>query len=136
MMRRKTRQIKVGAVPVGGDAPVTVQSMTNTNTADIKATVAQIKALTGAGCEIIRVAVPDAKAAKAIKKIKKEITIPLIADVHFDWRLALDSMDAGADGLRLNPGNIGSKDRIREVVRAAKGRAIPIRIGVNAGSLE
>jgi (E)-4-hydroxy-3-methylbut-2-enyl-diphosphate synthase len=135
-MRRKTRKIKIGGVYVGGDAPVTVQSMTNTDTADVTATLAQIHALTALGCEIIRVAVPDIASAKAIAKIKKEITIPLIADIHFDYKLALASVDAGADGLRLNPGNIGSTDRIREVVKAAVEKKLPIRIGVNAGSLE
>ncbi len=135
-MRRKTREIKIGGVKVGGSAPVSVQSMTNTNTADIAATLAQIKALEAAGCEIIRVAVPDMDAAKALGPIRKHIDIPLIADIHFDWRLALASLDSGVDGLRLNPGNIGSKERIGTVVKAAKDRGVPIRIGVNAGSLE
>lgn len=134
--RRKTRKIMVGGVAVGGDAPVSVQSMTNTNTADVKGTVAQIKALEALGCEIIRVAVPDMDAAKALKKIKKAIAIPLIADIHFDWRLALSAVDAGVDGLRLNPGNIGAKARVQEVVKAAAQKKLPIRIGVNAGSLE
>jgi len=134
--RRLTRQIKVGGVKVGGDAPVTVQSMTNTHTADVKATVAQIKALEEAGCEIIRVAVPDMEAACALGAIKKAISIPLIADIHFDWRLALKALDEGVDCLRINPGNIGSRDRIKELVAAAAGRSVPIRIGVNAGSLE
>lgn len=136
MTRRKTRQIKVGSVKVGGDAPVTIQSMTNTDTADVKATVAQIKALEEAGCEIIRVAVPDMEAAAALGAIKKSVSIPLVADIHFDWRLALKAIDEGVDCLRLNPGNIGSKDRIKEVVKAAGDRGVPIRIGVNAGSLE
>lgn len=135
-MRRKTRKINVGGVCVGGDAPVTVQSMTNTDTSDVKATVAQINALTALGCEIIRVAVPDTASANAVKEIKKAITIPLIADIHFDYKLALACAEAGADGLRLNPGNIGSTGRIREVVKAATERKLPIRIGVNAGSLE
>ena len=134
--RRKTRKITVGTVAVGGDAPVSVQSMTNTNTADVRATVSQIKALTALGCEIIRVAVPDMDSVKALKEIKKAIAIPLIADIHFDWRLALGAVDAGVDGLRLNPGNIGEKGRIKEVVKAAAERKLPIRIGVNAGSLE
>ncbi|MBI5455174.1 MAG: flavodoxin-dependent (E)-4-hydroxy-3-methylbut-2-enyl-diphosphate synthase [Deltaproteobacteria bacterium] len=134
--RRKTREINIGAVRVGGDAPVTVQSMTNTDTADVRATVAQIKALEYSGCEIVRVAVPNEEAASTLGKIIKEITIPLIADIHFDWRLALKALDEGVQGLRLNPGNIGSKERIGEVVRAAKERGVPIRIGVNAGSLE
>ena len=135
-MRRKTRKIMVGGVPVGGDAPVSVQSMTNTDTSDVKATVAQIKGLEAAGCEIARVAVPDMDAAKALKEIKSSIRIPLIADIHFDWRLAIEAVNAGVDALRLNPGNIGSKDRIRDVVKAASERNVPIRIGVNAGSLE
>ncbi len=134
--RRKTREIKIGAVRVGGDAPVTVQSMTNTDTADVTATVAQIKALEYSGCEIVRVAVPNEEAASTLGKIIKEINIPLIADIHFDWRLALKAIDEGVHCLRLNPGNIGSKERIGEVVRAAKERRVPIRIGVNAGSLE
>lgn len=134
--RRKTRPIKIGGVAVGGNAPVSVQSMTNTNTADVAATVAQIRALTEAGCEIVRVAVPDEAAAKAVAEIKRQIEIPLIVDIHFDWRLALTSMESGADALRLNPGNIGSKERIKEVVVEAAARKIPIRIGVNAGSLE
>lgn len=135
-MGAKTRQIDVGGVKVGGGAPVTVQSMTNTNTADIKATIAQIKALETAGCELVRVAVPDAEAAGVLGRIKAGITIPLIADIHFDWRLALKALDEGVDALRLNPGNIGSRERVGEVVRAAKDRGVPIRIGVNAGSLE
>jgi (E)-4-hydroxy-3-methylbut-2-enyl-diphosphate synthase len=134
--RRKTRQINIGGVKVGGGAPVTVQSMTNTSTADVRSTVAQIKALEEAGCEIIRVAVPDMEAAGALRSIKRDISVPLIADIHFDWRLALKALDEGVDCLRLNPGNIGSKDRIKEVVKAARERSVPIRIGVNAGSLE
>ncbi len=135
-MRRKTREIKVGNVRVGGDAPVSVQSMTNTPTEDARATVAQISALVAAGCEIVRVAVPDERAAGALKDIKKASTVPLIADIHFDWRLALKALDAGVDGLRLNPGNIGSVERIKEIVKEASSRKAPIRIGVNAGSLE
>ncbi|GMR04632.1 MAG: flavodoxin-dependent (E)-4-hydroxy-3-methylbut-2-enyl-diphosphate synthase [Thermodesulfobacteriota bacterium] len=135
-MRRKTKRIMVGGVAVGGGAPVSVQSMTNTNTADVEATVSQIRALEKAGCEIIRVAVPDAEAASSLGAIKGRIKIPLIADIHFDWRLALKAVDEGVDALRLNPGNIGSKGRIKEVVAAAKGGGLPIRIGVNAGSLE
>jgi (E)-4-hydroxy-3-methylbut-2-enyl-diphosphate synthase len=135
-MRKKTRKIHVGPVAVGGDAPISVQSMTNTVTSDVPATVAQIKALEGAGCEIVRVAVPDMEAAVALSRIKKDISIPIIADIHFDWRLAMKSLDGGADGLRLNPGNIGSRERIREVVKAAQGAGVPVRIGVNAGSLE
>jgi len=134
--RRKTGKIKIGNVSVGGDSPVSVQSMTNTKTADVAATVSQIKALAGAGCEIVRVAVPDEESAKALSRIKKGITIPLIADIHFDWRLALRALEAGADALRLNPGNIGSEKRVKEVVKEAKKRGAPIRIGVNSGSLE
>ncbi|MEK6790444.1 MAG: flavodoxin-dependent (E)-4-hydroxy-3-methylbut-2-enyl-diphosphate synthase [Deltaproteobacteria bacterium] len=134
--RRKTRRINVGNVSVGADAPISVQSMTNTNTADAIATVAQINALAVAGCEIVRVAVPDLEAAKALKRIKDGINIPLIADVHFDWRLAIAALEAGVDGLRLNPGNIGDEDRIKAVVAEASARRVPIRIGVNAGSVE
>ncbi|MBI5097137.1 MAG: flavodoxin-dependent (E)-4-hydroxy-3-methylbut-2-enyl-diphosphate synthase [Nitrospirae bacterium] len=136
VIRRKTRQIRVGNVVVGGDSPVVVQSMTNTDTRDIDATVAQIKGLEGGGCEVVRVAVPDKEAAEALGRIKTSIEIPLIADIHFDYRLALLSIEQGVDGLRLNPGNIGDKKRIEHVVKAAKERGIPIRIGVNAGSLE
>ncbi len=134
--RKKTRRIHVGNVPIGGNAPIAVQSMTNTHTQDIGATVAQIQRLQAAGCEIVRVAVPDVEAAEAISGIKKQIAIPLIADIHFDYRLALAAAAAGADGLRINPGNIGGHEKIRAVVQAAKDRSIPIRIGVNAGSLE
>lgn len=136
MARRKTRQLNIGGVLVGGDAPVTVQSMTNTDTSDIKATVAQIKALEEAGCEIARVAVPDMDSANAVAEIKKAISIPLVADIHFDWRLALACLDGGVDCLRINPGNIGDTDRVRQVVKGAAARGVPIRIGVNAGSLE
>lgn len=135
MERKLTRQIKVGDVPVGGGAPVSVQSMTNTDTRDIKATVGQIKRLSEAGCEIIRVAVPDMEAAEALAGIKKECPIPLIADIHFDYTLALKAIQNKVDGLRLNPGNIGDAGRVRQVVKAAKDAGIPIRIGVNAGSL-
>lgn len=134
--RRPTRQIRIGNVRVGSGAPVSVQSMTNTQTQDVKATVNQILGLEKAGCEIIRVAVPDMDAALAIEKIKQKITIPLIADIHFDYRLALASAKAGADALRINPGNIGEKKKIKAVVDCAKDHGIPIRIGVNAGSLE
>lgn len=134
--RKNTRQVRVGGVQVGGQAPVAVQSMTNTFTQDVAATVAQIRRLEAAGCEIIRVAVPDLEAASAIADIKKEITIPLTADIHFDHRLALAAARAGADGLRLNPGNIGGPERVKAVVDCAGERNIPIRIGVNAGSLE
>jgi (E)-4-hydroxy-3-methylbut-2-enyl-diphosphate synthase len=134
--RNRTRQIQVGTVTVGGNAPISVQSMTNTHTHDVSATIFQIKRLESAGCEIVRVAVPDEKAAKAISQIKKEILIPLIADIHFDYRLAIDSLNAGADGLRINPGNIGSVHNIRAIVDCAKDKNVSIRIGVNSGSLE
>ncbi|MBU1344944.1 MAG: flavodoxin-dependent (E)-4-hydroxy-3-methylbut-2-enyl-diphosphate synthase [Proteobacteria bacterium] len=134
--RRPTRQISIGKVKIGSKSPVSVQSMTNTQTQDVAATVRQILSLEKAGCEIIRVAVPDMEAALAIKKIKEQITIPLIADIHFDFRLALASAKAGADALRINPGNIGEAKKIRAVVACAKDHDIPIRIGVNAGSLE
>lgn len=134
--RRKTQQIAVGGVKIGGLAPVVVQSMTNTRTQDIKATILQIKRLQDAGCEIVRVAVPDGEAAAAIKVIKKEISIPLIADIHFDYRLALSAIRSGADGLRLNPGNIGGSKRVKAVADEARSRNIPIRIGVNSGSVE
>jgi len=134
--RRNSRKVKVGDVFIGGDAPVTVQSMTNTDTRDIKETVSQIRRLEDAGCEIIRVAVPDMEAASAIKEIKKQIHIPLVADIHFDYRLAIESMLNGADKIRINPGNIGSMDRVKKVVEIAKERNIPIRIGVNSGSVE
>jgi (E)-4-hydroxy-3-methylbut-2-enyl-diphosphate synthase len=133
--RVKTRQIKIGDVKIGGTAPVAVQSMTNTPTGDITATVSQIMRLEAAGCEIIRVAVPDDSAAQAISSIKKEISIPLIADIHFDYRLAIASARAGADGLRINPGNIGSAEKVKAILDCAKDHGIPIRIGVNSGSL-
>ncbi|MBI4843311.1 MAG: flavodoxin-dependent (E)-4-hydroxy-3-methylbut-2-enyl-diphosphate synthase [Nitrospirae bacterium] len=132
----KTKAIKLGRLEIGGGAPVSVQSMTKTDTRDIASTVAQIKRLEASGCEIIRVAVLNIDAAKAIKSIKRKITIPLIADVHFDHRLAIEAMKSGADGLRINPGNIGSKAKVKEVVSMAKDKGVPIRIGVNAGSLE
>jgi len=134
--RKKTRQISVGNVKIGGDAPIRVQSMTNTPTPDVMATVTQIQRLQQAGCEIVRVAVPDQDAAKAITAIKKQIHIPLIADVHFDYRLAIAAAKAGADGLRINPGNIGALKKVKAVVDCAKDHNIPIRIGVNSGSLE
>jgi (E)-4-hydroxy-3-methylbut-2-enyl-diphosphate synthase len=137
MIKRKvTRKIQVGSVAVGGDSPVSVQSMTKTDTRDINATVAQIHDLESAGCEIIRLAVPDMTAAQALGPIKHAVSIPLIADIHFDWRLALEAISRGIDGLRLNPGNIGAAWKVKEVVIAAQERNIPIRIGVNAGSLE
>ncbi|OGW39132.1 MAG: 4-hydroxy-3-methylbut-2-en-1-yl diphosphate synthase [Nitrospirae bacterium RBG_13_39_12] len=134
--RRKTRTIYVGKVPIGGDNPIVVQSMTKTDTANIKLTTKQIKSLEASGCEIIRLAVPDMNSVKAIGKIKRSINIPMIADIHFDWRLALGAIKEGVDGLRINPGNIGAKWKIKEVVTAAKDAGVPIRIGVNAGSLE
>jgi (E)-4-hydroxy-3-methylbut-2-enyl-diphosphate synthase len=136
LKRKKTRQITVGNVEVGGTAPIAVQSMTNTFTQDASATAAQINRLEEAGCEIIRVAVPDEEAAAAISSIKKNISIPLIADIHFDYRLAIASAKAGADGLRFNPGNIGDEKKVRVLVDCAKDLGIPIRIGVNSGSLE
>jgi len=134
--RKKTRQIKVGDVSVGGTAPVAVQSMTNTFTQDVQSTVSQIHRLEKAGCEIVRVAVPDHEAAEAISLIKQQISIPIIADIHFDYRLAIASAKSGADGLRINPGNIGSKKKVKSVVDCARDVNIPIRIGVNSGSLE
>ena len=134
--RRKTRTIYVGSVPIGGQHPIVVQSMTNTDTRNVSKTVSQINRLSDAGCEIIRVAVPDEEAANAISKIKQAISIPLIADIHFDWRLAIKSIENGADGIRINPGNIGGKGKLSRVVEVAKDRNIPIRVGVNAGSLE
>ncbi len=134
--RKKTRTIYVGDVPIGGNNPVVVQSMCNTDTRDVESTVKQIKELEDVGCEIIRVAVPDMKAAQAIKEIVKQITIPLIADIHFDWRLAVAAMESGAKGIRINPGNIGSHSKLKKVVDKAKEYRVPIRIGVNSGSLE
>jgi (E)-4-hydroxy-3-methylbut-2-enyl-diphosphate synthase len=134
--RRKTRTIYVGKVPVGGENPVVVQSMTKTDTLNVEATVKQIQSLESVGCEIIRLAVPNMKAARVLGSIKKSIAIPLIADIHFDWRLALEAVEQGVDGLRINPGNIGAKRKIKEVVAAAKNNGIPVRIGINAGSLE
>jgi (E)-4-hydroxy-3-methylbut-2-enyl-diphosphate synthase len=134
--RRPTRRIHIGNVPVGDGAPITVQSMTSTDTRDVDATVTQIRRLMLAGCEIIRVAVPDMDAAAAIADIKKQVDIPVIADIHFDYKLALAAAQAGTDGLRINPGNIGGRKKIRAVTDAARDRGIPLRIGVNAGSLE
>ncbi len=134
--RHSTRQINLGGIRIGSGAPVTVQSMTNTPTRDVAATVAQIQRLEAAGCEIVRVAVPDEASARAIAAIKAQIKIPLVADIHFDYHLAVVAACNGADGLRINPGNIGGRDRVRKVVAAARDRDLPIRIGVNAGSLE
>ncbi len=133
---RKTRVIHVGSVPIGGGHPVAVQSMTNTDTRDIANTVRQIHALQDAGCEIIRIAIPNMEAAQAVGSIKKAVSIPVIADIHFDWRLAVAAMNEGADGIRINPGNIGGHEKLAKVVATAKERGIPIRIGVNSGSLE
>ena len=135
-MKRKTRRISVGGVAVGGGAQVSVQSMTNTDTSDVAATVDQIRRLERAGCEIVRVAVPDEKACGVLREIKGAVKVPLIADIHFRHDFALAAIDAGFDGLRINPGNIGSKERVAKVARAAKAGGIPIRVGVNAGSLE
>lgn len=135
-MREKTRTVQIGSRVIGGGHPILIQSMTNTKTQNVKATVAQIRELTKAGCEIIRCAVPDMDAAKALTEIKSQIDIPLVADIHFDYKLAIAAMEHGADKIRINPGNIGSSDRVRAVVDCAKERNIPIRVGVNSGSLE
>ncbi len=134
--RRETRRISVGNVAIGSNAPVAVQSMTNTRTDDVPATVAQIQRLASAGCEIVRVAIPDMEAARAVAAIRRQIAIPLIADIHFDYRLAIAAMEAGADGLRINPGNIGERRKIMEVANCARSKGVSIRVGVNAGSLE
>ncbi|PAB61231.1 flavodoxin-dependent (E)-4-hydroxy-3-methylbut-2-enyl-diphosphate synthase [Anaeromicrobium sediminis] len=134
--RKSTKKIKVGEVTIGGDSPILIQSMTNTDTRDVSATVDQINKLIEAGCEIVRIAIPDMEAAKAVKEIKKQVNIPLVADIHFDYRLALECIDNGIDKLRLNPGNIGSVERVEMVVKKAKEKNIPIRIGVNGGSLD
>lgn len=134
--RRKTRVVKAGNVLIGGDNPVIIQSMCNTDTRDVSATVSQIKALEKAGCEMVRVAVPDMIAAQAIGKIKEQISIPLVADIHFDYKLAVEAMAQGIDKIRINPGNIGSKEKVRIVADMAKEKGIPIRIGVNSGSLQ
>lgn len=136
MQRRKSRQISVGNIKIGGDAPISVQSMCNTDTKDVKATVNQINHLQEAGCDIVRLAVLDMDAAKAFGEIKKQVAIPMVADIHFDYRLAIECAKGGADKIRINPGNIGSPDRVRTVVDACGSRNIPIRIGVNGGSLE
>lgn len=136
MERRKTRKIKVGNIFVGGDAPITIQSMTNTDTRNVEATVEQIKRLQIAGCDIIRCAVPDVEASEALKKITEQISIPLVADIHFDYRLAINAINNGVSALRINPGNIGSIERVKLVAEHALDKGIPIRIGVNSGSLE
>jgi (E)-4-hydroxy-3-methylbut-2-enyl-diphosphate synthase len=134
--RKATRRIFVGNVPIGEGAPIAVQSMTNTDTRDVSGTVTQVSRLHQAGCEIVRLAVPDSDAVKAFEKIRQEVAPPLIADIHFDHRLALEALNAGADGLRINPGNIGGRTEVEKVVRAAEASGVPIRIGVNAGSLQ
>lgn len=136
MYRQKTKEIHIGDRVIGGGSPILIQSMTDTRTEDVKATVVQIKALERAGCDIVRCAVPTMEAAEALKKIKKEIAIPLVADIHFDYRLAIAAMEQGADKIRINPGNIGSVEKIDAVVSVARERNIPIRVGVNSGSLE
>ncbi len=135
MRRRPTKPVYVGKVKVGGDAPITVQSMTKTDTRDVQATVAQIKGLEEVGCEIIRCAVPDMEAARALREIKRQISIPLVADIHFHYQIALEAIESGVDCLRLNPGNIRDPERVKQVVQAARERQVPIRIGVNFGSL-
>lgn len=134
--RRRTRPLHVGSVMVGGDAPISVQSMTNTDTRDVEATLGQIRALADAGADLVRLSCPDQASAEALARLCPAAPVPLIADIHFDYRLALTALMHGIDGLRINPGNIGSDERVREVVRAARERRVPIRIGVNAGSLE
>ena len=136
MYRDNTKEVQIGTVTIGGGNPIAIQSMTNTKTEDVKATVRQILELEDAGCDIIRCAVPTMEAAQALEKIKKEIHIPLVADIHFDYRLAIAAMEHGADKIRINPGNIGSNERVQAVVDVAKERHIPIRVGVNSGSLE
>jgi len=136
MQRKKTRKIKIGNIFIGGDSPIAVQSMTNTKTIDIKGTIEQIKNLEHIGCDIIRVAVPDEDSAKAIKEIKKFINIPLVADIHFDYKLAIKAIQNGADKIRINPGNVGGISKIKEIIKVAKEYNVPIRVGVNSGSLE
>ena len=133
--RRVSTPVQIGKVTVGGDAPIVVQSMTKTDTCDVMSTINQIRELEDCGCELVRVAIPDTEAAQAISAIKRGISIPIIADIHFDYRLALLAMESGADGLRLNPGNIGEAEKVRAVALAARERSVPIRVGVNAGSL-
>ncbi|MEW6457367.1 MAG: flavodoxin-dependent (E)-4-hydroxy-3-methylbut-2-enyl-diphosphate synthase [Acidobacteriota bacterium] len=134
--RRKTRKIYVGSVPIGGDAPISVQSMTKTDTRNVKETLSQIFRLKEAGCEIVRVSVPDKESVRALKEIKKESPLPVIADIHFNHRLALESIENGADCLRINPGNIGDKEKLKTIIKSAKNKEISIRIGINSGSLE
>ncbi|MBM7623482.1 flavodoxin-dependent (E)-4-hydroxy-3-methylbut-2-enyl-diphosphate synthase [Sporohalobacter salinus] len=136
MPREETRQVEIGNIKIGGDAPISVQSMTNTDTRDVEATVEQIKKLEEVGCELIRVAIPDQEAAEKVAEIKSAMNNPLIADIHFDYRLALRVLELGVDGLRINPGNIGNEEKVKKVALAAKEKEVPIRVGVNAGSLE
>lgn len=135
-MRKKTREISIGNVKIGGENRIAVQSMTNTKTEDVEATVAQIGRLVQAGCDIVRVAVPTMEAAEAVREIKKQVSIPVVADIHFDYKLAIAAVENGADKIRINPGNIGSRERIQAVVDTCRKRNIPIRVGVNSGSLE
>jgi len=135
IVRRASKPIRIGSVTIGGDSPIVVQSMTKTDTRDVMSTINQIKELEECGCELVRVAVPDMEAARAISAIKRGISIPLIADIHFDYRLALMALEAGCDGLRLNPGNISQPEKVKAIALTAKERDVPIRIGVNAGSL-
>ncbi len=134
--RRKTRIVRIGNLEIGGKNPILIQSMTNTDTRNVKSTVSQIKKLEKAGCEIIRVSVPDMESAKALKKIKDKISIPLVADIHFDWRLAVESINQGADKIRINPGNIGDEEGIKSIVKVAKKKKVAIRVGINSGSLQ
>lgn len=136
IIRRKSRQIHVGSVPIGGDAPIAVQSMTNTPTTDVAATIAQIRRLEVAGADVVRVSVPDQESSAALKEIVPEVTVPIVADIHFHYKRGIEAAEAGAACLRINPGNIGSRDRVREVVKAARDHNCAIRIGVNGGSLE
>src|SRR2546423_7550926 len=136
IQRRRSKQVKVGWVEVGGDAPVRVQSMTTTKTADVNATLQQIASLVATGCEIVRVAVPHWEDAEALKAIAEHATVPVIADIHFQWKYAMAALEAGIHGLRINPGNIKYQDKVRLIAQEAKARSVPIRIGVNAGSLE
>ena len=136
MHRDHTRTVQIGEKKIGGGNPILIQSMTNTKTGDVEATLAQIRRLTEAGCDIVRCTVPDMEAARAITRIRREISIPLVADIHFDYKMAIAAMENGADKIRINPGNIGGRDKVAEVVKVAKERNIPIRVGVNSGSLE
>jgi len=136
IQRRKTKEVKIGSLIVGGEHAITVQSMTTAKTYDVKATLKEVERLEEAGCQIIRITVPDQPSADALYEIKKQMNVPLVADIHFNYRMALEAVDAGADKIRINPGNIGGKKRVKEVLEKVKGANLPIRIGVNAGSLE